>query len=111
MRLSIKTKKTEELLEKIYTFLNNHTEWEAVPVTKDNVKYTPTKKEYNRQAFVYFYIKQLETKKYIRAEFTNESTNAFLNDIILGGLISLLFHYFKDDIIRLSILKKKKSTH
>lgn len=111
MRLSIKTKKPEELLEKINTFLNGHIEWEALPMTEHNVKYTPNKKEYNHQAFVYFYIKELGTQKYIRAEFTDESTNVFLNDIILGGLISLLFHYFKDDIIRLSILKKKKSKH
>ncbi len=66
MRLSIKTKKPEELLEKINTFLNGHIEWEALPMTEHNVKYTPNKKEYTHQAFVYFYIKELGTKKYIR---------------------------------------------
>src|SRR5690606_5620511 len=111
MRLSIKIKKSEERLEKIDTVIYDHIECEALPRSQTNVKHTPKKKEQNHKAIVYFYIKELGTKKYIRAVFTDESTNVFLNDIILGGLISLLFHYLKDDIIRLSILKKKKSKH
>ncbi len=109
MRLSIKAKKPQVLLENIQTFLS------ANPL----LDYTVTQKEHNVYEFIpkeenpltksvlFFYLKPLGSKIYLRGEFTQESKNTSLNYSITGTLITAFLHHFKNDIIRLSILSKK----
>jgi len=110
MRLSIKAKKTEVLLDEIQSFLMaNSEEWSYSNISEDKINFTPAEKELQGKSSVFFYIKSLGNKKYIRGEFTNDSTDKELNNRVTGKLIELLFNHFSEDIIRLSILKKKKA--
>lgn len=109
MRLSIKAKKAEELLDKIQFFFSNRIEqWQCLSDSENKMVITPLEKELFNNTSIFFYIKLLGNKKYIRAEFTNNSNDKKLNNRVLGNLVELFFNHFNEDIIRLSILKKKK---
>lgn len=109
MRLSIKAKRPQALLEDIQTFLSANA-LSAYKITpKEHHIYELTSKETasSAKSALFFYLKPLGSKVYIRGEFTQDSTDTSLNYSITGNLITALLHHFKDDIIRLSILSKK----
>ncbi len=107
MRLSIKSKDPHMLLEKIQHFLHSNSNfgWHMVTNKDGLAEFTPKDGMFQDKTSMYFYLRPLGNKVYLRGEFTKNSTDPFLNNSILGMLIGTLLNNFRSDITRLSVLK------